>query len=140
MSEGGIDVDLVGEDTSVFMENVYQRRHFDMAIVESTLGVDPSLGITRWYECNPDKLQAQNPSGLCDAELQAAADAALATADQAERAEHLLELEQRALDVMMSAPLVFHTVYTVYNHELWEGLENEEGLVGRDWTTVRAKS
>ena len=136
MSEVGIDVDLTGEDTSVFMENVYERRDFDMAIVEATLGVDPSLGITRWYECNPEKAQAQNPSGLCDEALQEAADLALSTADQEERAEHLAEVEQRALDVMMSAPLVFHTVYTVYNHDQWDGLENSEGLVGRDWTTV----
>ncbi|MGO2110259.1 MAG: ABC transporter substrate-binding protein [Pseudoclavibacter sp.] len=137
MAEVGINLDLVGEDVAVFTENVYQKRDFDVAIVEATLGVDPSLGITRWYECNPEKANAENPSGVCDEELQAAADAALHTADEAERAQHFQTIQDRALELMISAPIAFSVPFSVYNQAQWEGLGSN--LVGNDWTEVKPK-
>ncbi|WP_129670003.1 ABC transporter substrate-binding protein [Phytoactinopolyspora endophytica] len=136
MAEVGINLDLNGEDVNVFTENVYQKRDFDTAIVEATLGVDPSLGITRWYECNPEKANAQNPSGVCDEELQEAADNALRTAGQDERAEYFRTIQDRAAELMISAPIVFHTARSVFNTTLWNGLGSEDHLVGTDWTTV----
>ncbi|NEE00459.1 ABC transporter substrate-binding protein [Phytoactinopolyspora halotolerans] len=136
MAEVGINLDLHGQDVNVFTENVYQKRDFDLAIVEATLGVDPSLGITRWYECNPEKADAQNPSGICDEEIQQAADDALRAADQDDRAEHFRTIQDRAAELMISAPIVFHTAQTVYNSALWDGLGSPDHLVGTDWTNV----
>jgi len=137
MAEVGIAVELVGEETNVFMENVYQRRDFDTAIVEATLGVDPSLGITRWYHCLSEPVDAENPSGICDEQLQEAVDAALQTTDQAERAEHFRTVQERAAEVMMAGPLVFHTPFSAYNSAEWEGLGSPDGLTGgADWTAV----
>src|SRR5690606_30297883 len=137
MAEVGIAVELVGEETNVFMENVYQRRDFDTAIVEATLGVDPSLGITRWYHCLSEPVDAENPSGICDEQLQEAVDAALQTTDQAERAEHFRTVQERAAEVMMAGPLVFHTPFSAYNSAEREGLGGPDGVTGgADWTAV----
>ncbi|MEU6701373.1 ABC transporter substrate-binding protein [Pseudonocardia sp. NPDC046786] len=139
MAEVGIGVDLRGEDTSVFQENVYHRRDFDMAIVEATLGVDPSVGITRWYHCVPEPVDAENPSGVCDQEIQQAVDNALRSSDRADRARHLRAVQDRATEIMIAAPLVYTRPFGVYNTEVWDGLGNPDGLLSNDWTTITPK-
>ncbi|MFC7404714.1 ABC transporter substrate-binding protein [Georgenia alba] len=135
MAEVGIDLRLVGEETNVFTEHVYTDRDFDTAIVWSTLGTDPSIGLTRWFSCNPEKDAAENPSGVCDETMQSSIDAAMQSTDQEERAQHFRDMQARAGEVMISAPLVFLLPQSVYNTTRWTGLGGDE-LVGIDWTEV----
>ncbi|GAA4415940.1 ABC transporter substrate-binding protein [Georgenia halophila] len=135
MAQVGINLKLVGEQTNVFTEHVYTDREFDTAIVWSTLGSDPSIGLTRWWACNPEKDAAENPSGVCDEEMQASIDAAMHRTDQEERAEHFRAMQARASELMISAPIVFLLPQDVYNTTRWSGLAGDD-LVGIDWTEV----
>ena len=133
-AEVGINLDVVAEDPTVFNESVYAKGDFDTAIWLATTSQDPSLALVNWYTCNPNKATGRNASGLCDADLDAAADAALWVADQDERAEYLSAVEERAAEIMIGAPIVFNTGMLVYNTARWSGVENPRNLIGpQDW-------
>lgn len=133
MAKVGIKLNLQGMDTNVFTEKVYAKGDFDTAIVISTASTDPSLGITRWYTCNPDNTAAKNPSRHCDDRLDEAADGALHSSNRDERVEYLHQVEERAAEIMVSAPIVFNRAMTVYNTSRWKGVEDDRHITGHNW-------
>lgn len=123
LAEIGIATSLEPVTSPIFTDQVYTQSAFDLALLRTTVSADPSLGISRWYVCNPDNLAARNPSGICDDELQAAGDGALSVIDREARAEYLRDLQLRARELIFFAPLSwttagFHTV----NTSRWDGL------------------
>ncbi|GAA1804708.1 ABC transporter substrate-binding protein [Nesterenkonia flava] len=137
LAEVGIRVELIGLETNVYTEKVYEQRDFDTAIQIATLSTDPSLGITRWYTCNPEKVAARNPSGVCDEEIDDAARRAILTPGQEERGQHLQRFEEAAAEAMIAAPIVFVSQINAYNTANWEGHDFASGLNGQDWTLLK---
>lgn len=141
LEEVGITLNLVGSASAVFTEKVYTEGDFDVAFLRSTLGSDPSNGIVRWYACNPDKLAASNPSGICDDEIMAAASAALASTDREVRGEAFRDLQDRARELMIYAPVAWYTGWLpMLNDSRWQGLDEPMPATNlTPWTTMTLK-
>ncbi|NDL56506.1 ABC transporter substrate-binding protein [Phytoactinopolyspora mesophila] len=128
LAEVNIDVNLVGSAEPVWMEKVFEESDFGMFILRTTVGADPSIGLTRWVTCNPDRVPLNNGSGVCDEELDAAAGAALNTLDREERATHFHTVQERLKELTFWAPLAWtngsnHTV----NTSRWANLDDGSG-------------
>lgn len=140
LKEFGIAVELVATSVAVFTEKVYTEGDFDLAFLRSTVGADPSLGIVRWYACNEEKAAAANPSGICDPEIEQAAAAALDTSDQAQRGAAFAELQERAKDLMIYAPLAwFDGAFPSpsINTSRWQGMDEIQPITNRmPWLTM----
>lgn len=138
LAEVGIGAELVGTSGAVFTEKVYKDNDFDLAFLRTSLGAEPSIGITRWYTCNERKAAASNPSGICDPQIDAAAAAALAATDQTERGEAYKELQTRAAELMIQAPLAwFNGGFPTVSTARWHGLEEPQALAERKaWLTM----
>jgi len=127
----GVGLDVQTGVNTVWMETVFEQHDFDLSLSRSSLGADPSLGMSRWYACNPDNLTSRNPSGVCDEELQAAADGAVETADRDGRVEHFHVLQERAAELMYHAPLAWSTAsFPSINTTRWNGLDNNDYAAG----------
>lgn len=139
LEEVGIASRLSGDASAVYTENTYRKGDFDLVFVRTSLGGEPSIGITRWYACNERRLESANPSGLCDLGIDAAVDAALVAPGQAARGEAYKALQERARDVMIHAPLVWSiTGNPVINTSRWQGLDDPGPLVDRKpWLTMQ---
>lgn len=140
LGDVGIGVTLESVTSAVFTDKVYTTSDFEIALLRTTVGADPSLGVSRWYMCNPDKMAARNPSGICDEQIEAAANGALETIDETERGDHLKALQDRATELMFFAPLVWtHAGFPTINNDRWDGLENRPKNSGVDWTGLTWK-
>lgn len=128
LQEVGIGANLLGTAEPVFMDAVWGQKDFGIMLMRSVAGADPSIGIVRWLTCNPNSIPVTNPSGVCDAELDQAAAAALATLDLDERAAQFSTLQQRAVGSAHWLPLAWTwgSNYTVSNVR-WEGLADAVG-------------
>jgi peptide/nickel transport system substrate-binding protein len=138
LAEVGITLNLVGTSAAVFTEKVYTASEFDLALLPATVGADPSIGITRWYTCNPDKAAGRNPSQICDAQIEADAEAALVSSAQEDRATALWALQDRAAELMFYAPLVwFNGQFPTVNTTRWEGQAEPQATSNRvPWMTM----
>lgn len=116
----GIEVNLVGEDFQVWTERTYKNMDYDMSIVFYTTFEDPSLGITRAYVCNPDKVVYRNASGLCDQELDNLFRAAGSTTDREERAARFAEAEARIMELMHTYPIVVEEQLSFGRQDLFD--------------------
>ncbi|MEV5410407.1 ABC transporter substrate-binding protein [Thermopolyspora sp. NPDC052614] len=141
LAEAGIGTELVGTSGAVFNEKVYADGDFDLAFLRTSLGADPSLGITRWYECNERKIAAANPSGVCDPEIDAAAATALGANDQAKRGEALRKLQARAEKLLFHTPLAwFDGAYSTISTARWQGHDTPQAPPERKpWLTMTPK-
>lgn len=139
MGRVGINLNLKAQDTNVYGEQVYSQRDYDMAIVPSTVSTDPSIGITRWYTCNPDHDAAKNPSGVCDPQIQQAAAGALGSLDKKDRAKYFHTMQHRVSKLLMCAPIVYTTATTVYNKTRWNGLADPVYAIGSAWLRLSPK-
>lgn len=120
LADVGIDVKLDGVGGAAYVDRVYAKGDYDLAFVRSSVGPDPSLGIVNWYACNKDRQPGRNPTGMCDAKLDAAASAALDTSDRDKRATALHDVQERAEDLMFYAPLVWYNgAFPTVNTSRW---------------------
>lgn len=123
-----IEVNLVGAAEPVWSEAVWEDYNFGLNILRNTVGADPSIGVTRWLTCNPNDIPQNNASGVCDEELQAGADGALAVMDREQRAEQFRTVQERAAELIYWAPLSwYHGSYQTINTSRWEGLDDLTG-------------
>ncbi|MFC5238200.1 ABC transporter substrate-binding protein [Pseudonocardia zijingensis] len=138
LADVGITVNLVGTSASVFTEKVYTASDFGIAFLPATVGADPSIGITRWYTCNPEKKASANPSQICDPQLDQAAADAVATTDQQQRAEAFHRFQERAAELMIHAPVVwFNGQFPTVSTERWTGQEVPQPMSNRmPWITM----
>jgi peptide/nickel transport system substrate-binding protein len=139
LADVGIAAEPIGTSSAVFTEKVYKEAEFDLAFLRTSLGAEPSIGITRWYTCNERKAAASNPSGICDPQIDAAADAALAATDRTVRGQAYKDLQARAAELMIHAPLAwFNGGFPTVSTARWQGVDQPHGLVERKpWLTMQ---
>jgi peptide/nickel transport system substrate-binding protein len=138
LADVGIAAEPIGTSSAVFTEKVYKEAEFDLAFLRTSLGAEPSIGITRWYTCNERKAAASNPSGICDPQIDAAADAALAATDRTVRGQAYKDLQARAAELMIHAPLAwFNGEFPTVSTARWHGLDEPQALAERKaWLTM----
>lgn len=143
LADVGIGLNLVGVASANFTDSVYTKGDFDLAFLRSTVSADPSLGISRWYQCNPDKMAARNPSGICDPQIDAAAAGAASTSDRTQRGKFFSQMQQQARDLMFFAPLVWtNASFPTVNTSRWTLLDNPGEDVqsgGHNWLEMTPK-
>jgi len=139
LADVGVDVTLDGVGGAAYVDRVYTQGDYDLAFVRTPVGADPSLGIVNWYACNEERQSGRNPTGMCDAEIDAAASAALDTSDRDERGEALRELQSRAAELMFYAPIAWYDgAFPTANTTRWE--RDDEPQIHaerRPWLTMR---
>ena len=142
LEEVGIKVNLVGTTSAVYTEKVYTESDFDIAFLRSTLGADPSLGIVRWYDCNPNKAAATNPSGICDDQISQAAKAALASTDREVRGQAFRDLQERAAELIFYAPVAWYSGWLpTLNTSRWNGMDERMPTTNLvPWTLMKPVS
>jgi peptide/nickel transport system substrate-binding protein len=132
LAEVGIATEVLGTSGAIFNEQTYTNSDFDIAFLRTSLGPDPSVGITRWYVCNPERLAASNPSGICDPEIDAAADVALSTTDQQVRGDAFKELQARAGELMFYGTLAwYYGANGTVNTSRWAGQDVTPPMTSR---------
>src|SRR5690625_935445 len=138
LAEVGIEVNLVGSVGLNWIDKVYTQRDYDMTISATVLGGDPSTSLVPWYICNPEKVVGWNPTGVCDEDLDAAADTARDSIDTATRGEALDVVQDRARDLMFHAPLAWYTgSFSTVSTERWTGVDGTPKHAGiRPWTDM----
>jgi peptide/nickel transport system substrate-binding protein len=135
----GIDLKLVPVGGAQYVDSVYTKGDYDLAFVRSNLGADPSLGVVRYFVCNPDRKSGFNPSGICDDQIDKAAAAAVDTADRAARGEALKALQARAAELMFNVPLAWYRgAYPTINSSRWKGQDKRDLMAERmPWQTMQ---
>lgn len=138
LAEVGIMVNLVGTSAAVFTEKVYKEGDFGIAFLPATVGADPSIGITRWYTCNPEKRASANPSQVCDPQIDQAAADAVGTTDREQRGKAFHAFQERAAELMIYAPLVwFNGQFPTANTKRWAGQDEPQPVSNRmPWLTM----
>ncbi|GAA1804969.1 ABC transporter substrate-binding protein [Nesterenkonia flava] len=139
MDEVGIRIELNAIEDTVYQEYVSQKGDFELALLIGGTETDPNLGITIWHECNPEEIPFRNPSGECDEELDQYAMEALRSVSEQERGEAFQKFEERAAEVMTSAPVVHMWPLTAYSESRWEGAEIPTRNIPLDWHLIRPK-
>lgn len=138
LREVGIETTLVPTTGPAYSEALYTTSDFDLAFSRASTGADPSLGIATRFICLDELRSGYNPSAICDDGIEAAAAAALSTADQSERGTAFRELQQRARDLVFYMPIAwfdgaFPTNYTGH----WDGQNAPRDIAERmPWTTM----
>lgn len=138
LHEIGIESVLVPSTGPAYSEALYSTSDFDLAFSRASIGPDPSLGIATRYICAPELTSGYNPSDVCDEEIEAAADQALSTTDQAARGEAFRQLQQRARDLMFFAPIAWFdgAFPTIYSGR-WDGQDGPREIAERmPWSTM----
>lgn len=78
----GVNIDLVGMETQLWIDKVYKKNDFQLSLIYLTGRTNPVLGIDRSFVCNENNVPFANPTGYCNPELDEialkAAEAALA--------------------------------------------------------------
>ncbi|MGO2111511.1 MAG: ABC transporter substrate-binding protein [Pseudoclavibacter sp.] len=137
LAEVGIGVELLGTTSQLYLEGVYETFDYDIGVTVQNLGPEPSVGMMRWFTCNPDDRTNANSTGICDSEIDEAAALALQTTDRDERAEYYKEVQERASELMYYVPLYWNlNANPVVNTTRWTGVEPKEYRERLSWTTM----
>lgn len=134
----GVGVNIMAEDLNVFVDQVYAQHNFNMAIMSFGSYEDPSLGVSRLYVCNPDSTAFRNPTLMCDAEVDAAFDAAAQAADRGDRAAAFADAERRIAQLLHTVPLIDDQSVSVISTDGWTNVDKFLGIAP-DWSMLRAE-
>lgn len=62
----GVDVKLVGLEMQLYIDKIYNKNDFQVALVYLTGRTNPVLGIDRSFVCNEGNIPFANPTGYCN--------------------------------------------------------------------------
>jgi peptide/nickel transport system substrate-binding protein len=134
-----INVNLVAEDLNTWAARTYTARNFDLSYITYTSQNDPAIGIARAYFCQKDRsILYTNPTGLCnaelDADLTAAASATTPSARQADYAKATTLLE----NLLPVYPLAFRDAYVAVSKKImnWQQALQGGGSFAVPWNNA----
>jgi peptide/nickel transport system substrate-binding protein len=118
LEEIGVKVEVVSQESNAFIENVFAKHDFDLAIMSLDSAEDPNMGVARVYVSNPKDRVSRNPSGYSDPAIDAAWNAAGSAVTKEERAQAFNKAETLALESMHAMPLASKTAISLVAHEI----------------------
>lgn len=136
LAEIGVQTEIVNSDVNVYVENVYMKNDFDLAIAHFDAYSDPSLGVSRAYVCTPEPIQFRNPTGVCDPAVDGAFEAASVTADRTARAAAFADASRAVADVLGTGPLISFAQVQVIRADKWDGVEAFTHRHQFDWSAL----
>jgi peptide/nickel transport system substrate-binding protein len=136
----GVAVNLVGLDPSIYRDAIFTNHTFDLVLTQLAGYADPSIGVSRAYECNPAKVAFRNPTGICDPAIDHAFAAAASVADRAERKAAFTDAAAAVAHSLATLPLVSINQIEVLRADKWNGLEDFARVHHQDWSALVAKN
>lgn len=102
----GVEAELVQDENAVNTEALFKSHDFDVNILSLDTRPDPEFGIGRVYKCNPNDLPFNNPTGYCNADLDALFAKAAITQGQDQRAGVYAEAQKIIADELPALTLL----------------------------------
>jgi peptide/nickel transport system substrate-binding protein len=134
-----VNVNLVDEDLNTWAARTYTARNFDLSYITYTSQNDPAIGIARTYFCQKNRsILYTNPTGLCnaelDADLTAAASATTPSTRQADYAKATTLLEK----LLPVYPLAFRDAYVAVSKKImnWQQALQGGGSFAVPWNNA----
>lgn len=138
LADIGVEVNLVGEEFSVWAQRTYKDHKFDLSMVFYTSYEDPSIGVARIYVCNPDDVMFRNASGLCDPAIDEDFATASRTTDRDARRTAFAAAEKKIEGLLQTYPVVEEPSKHFGRQDIWN-LEAAHKVYPPDWSLVTAK-
>lgn len=135
----GVMVNIESIESTIYHDRVMGQGEFDMTMFEAYTYQDPVFYANRLYTCNPENATLSNNSGLCDEALDAALNEAEVAVGREARAEHYAFAQERAAELLFSAPIAEATPQTFVRNDRWGNLDEFLGITSRDWTALERK-
>ena len=139
LAKVNINVNLVDEDLNTWAARTYTARNFDLSYITYTSQNDPAIGIARTYFCNTNRsVQYTNPTGFCnaplDADFTAAASASAASVRAADYAKATTILENE----LPVYPLAFRDAYVAVSKKImnWQQALQGGGSFAVPWNNA----
>lgn len=139
LAEIGVRVDVASQETAVYTEQVFTNHQFDMTLLNLGAFADPSLGVARAFVCNPDNLGFRNPSGVCDAGIDAAFDAAASLTDESARVDAFADAARANAAVLGTLPLISNNQIESFRADKWDGIEGFNSRDRWDWSALQPR-
>lgn len=138
LAEIGIEVNLVGEEFSIWAQRTYTDHRFDLSMVFYTSYEDPSIGVARAYVCNPDNVAFRNASGICDEALDADFNAASRIADREQRRAAFATAEKRIEGLLHTFPVVDEPSMHFGRTDIWN-FDEAHKVYPVNWSLITAR-
>jgi len=138
LAEIGVEVNLVGEEFSIWAQRTYKDHKFDLSMVFYTSYEDPSIGVARVYVCNPDDVMFRNASGLCDPAIDADFNTASLTTDREARRAAFASAEKRIEALLHTFPVIEEPSKHFGRQDIWN-FEDAHKVYPTNWSLVTAK-
>ena len=114
-----INVNLIDEDLNTWAARTYTARNFDLSYITYTSQNDPAIGIARTYFCNKNRsILYTNPTGFCNAQLDADLTAAASATTPAARAADYAKATTILENELPVYPLVFRAAFVAVSKKI----------------------
>lgn len=116
----GIEVDIRSEDLTGYVDRVYNKNEFDMAMSSLTGMSDPTIGIQQlyWSKNIRPGTAFSNASGYSSPEADAALEAAQTEMNEQKRREDFIAFQRQVMTDLPSLPLLDVQYFTVINRRV----------------------
>ena len=106
LQEVGINVSVQQQERNLYIDNVYTNGNFDTVVTELAAFADPSLGVTRSFICNPDRLAFMNASQVCFDDIDETFAQAAQYSDIETRQQYFYEGQEKVTETLNALPLI----------------------------------
>ena len=139
LAKVNINVNLVDEDLNTWAARTYTARNFDLSYITYTSQNDPAIGIARTYFCQTDRsILYTNPTGLCNAELDADLTAAASATTPAVRQADYAKVTTLLENLLPVYPLAFREAYVAVSKKVmnWQQALQGGGSFAVAWNNA----
>lgn len=128
----GIKIDIRTADFAGFVQRIYTDRDFDIANFTASAGIDPTIGVHRFYWSKNIKegVAFSNGSGYANAEIDAILEAASVELDEAKRAALYADFQRKVMEDVPSLVMVATNRVTISRSEVKDHTKRAIGPFG----------
>lgn len=128
----GITMNIRTADVGGFAKRVYTDRDFDMTVISGSAGIDPTIGVHRFYWSKNirDGVPYSNGSGYSNPAVDALLEAAAVEIDPEARRQQYAEFQRLVMADVPTLPLVASRRGTIANIEVKDHTLRAIGLFG----------
>ncbi|MCA2013750.1 ABC transporter substrate-binding protein [Pararhodobacter sp. CCB-MM2] len=128
----GINVTVRTQDFAVFVQTVYTDRAHDLSLYTASMGVDPTIGVHRFYDSRNFNPGAgfSNGSHYANPEVDALLDAAAVETDEAARAEQYAQFQRLVYEDLPTLKVTDISMATIANVKVKDHTIDALGALG----------
>ncbi|SFC62717.1 ABC transporter substrate-binding protein [Tropicimonas isoalkanivorans] len=132
LRQAGIDVTVRTQDFAVFVKTVWTDRAHDLVLYTASMGVDPTIGVHRFYDSNNFNpgVGFSNGSHYSNPQVDELLAAAAVETDEAKRAEQYAEFQRIAYDDLPVIKVTDISMATIANVKVKDHTVDALGALG----------